>query len=1044
MVTDKETEIKLEFLDEAEDYLNTIETVLLTLSDKTSADEINASLRAAHSVKGGAGMMGFEELSSLAHRLEDFFKVIKSRKQLLDEQVQSLILLAVDYLRQVIVFYKTNTKIEEKWVENKVNPVLDKLYSILGEAPNEQLVSLEEGNNQEQSMAVLLFETEVEGCLQRLEGVLTNPNKPYLLEECSILAQEFNALAEMIELNAFATLNQSIIEYIEKYPEKIEQIAPAALESWRRTQALVLLGQTELLPTAIYLEGITIVNFSIENIENIENLEENSLSETTENQDNNFGDLPLDISLDLDQLLSENSDLFAQIGQGIDLGFDNFDRPINSELVEESILEIPAPELPAEITQIDFHPTYSTKTNNISFSTLITDIKQETTVPESNTEKTENTIRVPLKYLEQLNDLCGELTIQRNSLELRLTRIFNLLYLLNRRISSLEQSNLHLRNIYDKISIPDLVSNSINNYYYSQNNYNSQNNPSAFSSGFDILELDRYNELHLISQEIMETIVQIKEVETDIELSLDEANQTAREINQSNKQLQINLTQARMRPLSDIVGRFPRALRDMCLEYSKNVELKIYGGGTLIDRTILEALGDPLMHLLRNSFDHGIETPETRIAQGKPEKATIEIRAGYRGSQTIITISDDGQGINLEKVRDRALKMGIDSADIEAAGTRELLALIFEPGFSTAEQVTAISGRGVGMDIVRTNLNKIRGTIEVETDKGVGTTFTIAVPFTLSVMRVLLIESQNMILAIPKDAIEEMILLESAKILRTGDSAVLNWEEQLVPLITLDQWLQFNCPHKQISTEELPTISEPTALLISQGSRIFALKIDRCWGEQEVAVRQVEGSIPLPVGFAGCTILGDGRIVPLVDVPILLQWLTNGGELANSSDIKSLQLQEKYAQLSTIPDLFSHNPAHPPNIFPDKNTILIVDDSINVRRFLALSLEKAGYDVEQAKDGQEAVEKLLSGLEVQFVICDIEMPRLDGYGFLSKIKSDPKFNHLPIAMLTSRSGDKHRKLAMSLGASAYFSKPYKEQELIKTIKDLITQYAVKV
>jgi chemosensory pili system protein ChpA (sensor histidine kinase/response regulator) len=465
-------------------------------------------------------------------------------------------------------------------------------------------------------------------------------------------------------------------------------------------------------------------------------------------------------------------------------------------------------------------------------------------------------------------------------------------------------------------------------------------------------------------------------------------------------------------------------VRDLCVQYGKNVELKIYGSGTLIDRAVLEALNDPLMHLLRNAFDHGIEPPAIRRQNGKPDQGTIEIRAAYRGSQTLITISDDGSGIPLDKIRSKAMRMGLDADDIAAAGEKELLELIFEPGFSTAEQVTNLSGRGVGMDVVRTNLKQVRGDIKVDTQLGVGSSFTISVPFTLSVMRVLLVESNGMLLAFPRDAIEEMVLLEPEAILTSGDSQVLNWENYLVPLANLSQWLEFNCPHKTLDSEGMPSITEPTVLIVSLGNQLFGIKTDRCWGEQEVTIRQVEGTIALPSGLGGCAVLGDGRVAPLVDISALLTSITDS---SNSSGIAGAP--QRRGDKFDLP--------HSAVAASQKNTILIIDDSINVRRFLALTLEKAGYEVEQAKDGQDALDKLLGGLEVQAVICDIEMPRLDGYGFLGRVKSSPDFKQLPVAMLTSRSGDKHRRLAMNLGASAYFSKPYKEQDLVRTMKTLV-------
>jgi chemosensory pili system protein ChpA (sensor histidine kinase/response regulator) len=515
---------------------------------------------------------------------------------------------------------------------------------------------------------------------------------------------------------------------------------------------------------------------------------------------------------------------------------------------------------------------------------------------------------------------------------------------------------------------------------------------------------------------VVANFVQLQEVTEDIDLCLQETDQIVGDLNRTAKQLQYCINQLRMRPFSDLVGRFPRALRELALQYGKNVELKIQGDDTLIERSILDALNNPLMHLLRNAFDHGIEDPETRRSCGKPEQGAIEIKAAYRGNQTLITFRDDGRGIALDKVRSRAQQLGWDAEAIASASDREILTLIFEPGFSTAEQVTALSGRGVGMDVVRTNLSQIHGDIQVDTQLGVGTTFTISVPLTLSVARVLLVESKDMLLAFPTTAIEEMLLLNSEQISTIDGKAVLQWKEYTIPLIYLSDWLKFRCPQVSSDAEAVPLMGVPTVLIVAQGNGWVGIQVERCWGEQEVAIRSVEGAIPMPPGFTGCTILGDGRVVPLVNSTELLDWIATCQQ--SSSLEQELQTGANAVQ--------SQRPS-----------ILMVDDSINVRRFLSLTLEKAGYRVEQAKDGLEALEKLLGGLQVNGVVCDIDMPRLDGYGFLARVKSNPAFKKLPIVMLTSRNGHKERQLALNLGATAYFSKPYNKQELLEALDRLI-------
>ncbi|MBH8551161.1 hybrid sensor histidine kinase/response regulator [Nostocaceae cyanobacterium CENA357] len=979
---DKELEIQMQFLEEATDYLNTLETVLLELdaSNHIDLDKINAALRAAHSIKGGAAMMGFRSLSDLAHRLEDSLKVFKTSKNSLDidTQLQSLLLSAVDWLRQIVELLSEGNAIEEEWLVTFCYPVFDELHDRLGDPTPEDattMLSPEDG----QDIIPLLFETEVEGCLQRLESVLADSAQPCLQEEVAIMAAELGGLGEMLQLTAFTQLCESITRHIEAPPsDRVAEIAQLALQAWRRSQALVLTNQRDNLPTDIELSAAAIV----------------SVSEIS----------PEPLS---------KAEAIAQF-----LATDVAETEIEVEVVAEdmNIADVPEPNIlfTPEISPTDYK---------------FAEPKTETVTVSKDREAHENTVRVPSKQLEQINDLFGELIVQRNGLNSQLEKLRKLVRHLSQRVQILDRENQELRTAYDKIStqaaaMPDsviIVADKLEN-------------DDRQHTEFDALEMDRYNELNLRSQEVMETIVQVQEVSTDIQLSVDDTDQIARKLSKTSKQLQTKLTHIRMRPLADLVERFPRALRDLNVEHGKNVQLKVEGGNTLIERSILEALNDPLMHLLRNAFDHGIEDAVTRHALGKPEQGLIEIKAMHRGNRTIITMRDDGRGISLEKIRSRALAMKLDAALVDSASNEELFSLIFEPGFSTSDQVTALSGRGVGMDVVRNNLKLVRGDITVDTEPGVGTTFTLSVPFTLSVARVLLVESNKMLLAFSTDVVAEIFLLQNERVFSIAGSEVLNWQGTMLPLIRLNRYFEFNCPRYDSLELETPAAINASSVLIVKGNnQSVAIQVDRCWGEQEVAIRQVEGNIPLPEGFNNCTILGDGRVVALVNTNELLYWIATNQRTPRNNQLPSARLK--------TPFLFFDAQKLPATPAKPKGMILIVDDSINVRRFLALTLEKGGYEVEQAKDGQDALEKLESGLKVEAVICDIEMPRLDGYGFLGRINSNLNMKKIPVAMLTSRSSNKHRQLAMQLGARAYFSKPYNEQELLRTLEEIICNVA---
>ncbi|AUT00343.1 hybrid sensor histidine kinase/response regulator [Nostoc sp. CENA543] len=967
MSKNKELEIQMQFLEEATDYINTLEGVLLEIdtSHRIDAEKINGALRAAHSIKGGAAMMGFKTLSDLAHRLEDSFKVLKTSKKslVIDTQLQNSLLAAVDWLRQIVTLLGEGNAIEEQWLATFCYPVFDELHSRLGDPTPEDaatILSTDEG----QDIVPLLFETEVNECLERLESLLAAPDELDLQTEVATLAAELGGLGEMLQLTAFTQLCESIRLHIENAAgDRIPQIANLALKSWRRSQALVLTNQRDNLPNTLALDDLA------------------TLSQAPEIQ-------PV--------ISSEPVEL------------PNFDDP-DTELVTADLV-YQNDHINHELAAVDFASINTLFAEETTPETSSIEAKNEPAIVNKDREyQQENSVRIPTKQLEQINDLFGELIVQRNGVNSQLERLRKLVRNLNQRVRTLERENQELRTAYQQMSARNFIS-------ASQSSTQNGEHP--------------HSELHLRSQSVMETIVQVQEVSTDIQLSVDDTDQIARKLNKTSKQLQTKLNHIRMRPISDLVERFPRAIRDLNVEYGKNVQLQVKGGDTLIERSILEALNDPLMHLLRNAFDHGIEEPATRRSLGKPEQGLIEIIATHQNNRTLITMRDDGRGIPIDKIRSRAMTMGIDEALLTQATDEELLSLIFEPGFSTSEQVTALSGRGVGMDVVRNNLKLVRGDIKVDTKPGVGTTFTLSVPFTLSMARVLLVESNKMLLAFPTDVVAELFLLQPEHIISTSGSEVINWQGATLPLIRLGNYLQFNCPRYDSPELETPPAINATSVLIIPGNQPVAIQVDRCWGEQEVAIRQVEGNIPLPPGFSNCTILGDGRVVSLVNTNELLYWIANHQSTSRNHSLPSTRLK--------TPFLFFHSSQPPAPDRESKGTILIIDDSMNVRRFLALTLEKGGYQVEQAKDGQDAWEKLSNGLQVEGIICDIEMPRLDGYGFLDKVNSNSTTKNIPVVMLTSRSSNKHKQMAMQLGARAYFSKPYNEQELLRTLEEIIS------
>ena len=1149
ITSDQEQQVKLQFLEEATDYLDAIESGLLGLGTGAVTDkQLDALLRAAHSIKGGAAMMGYTTLASLGHKLEDYFKIIQyGRAEKPDAQVEQLMLGTIDCLRQIVGFNRQGRDADEAWLAERVTPLFDRLRERLGEFNPEDEANMLASESGEDIHA-FIFETEVERCLTDLETMVAgSENTNSLYDELVVGAEELDGLAQMLELPPLSSLCQSVLVHLNTQPHQVRAIAALALSAWRRTQAMVTIGQTTNLPIEIELPGSGITSMAEANILPAwsDDFDRNNADTTRDRRDANdfvsignvdlggeesnadyapfaknisandfatftdpFGDFGTTIpqpfstitaSDDLEGLSTiadyrdELDDLHLQTTIANEIHFQTtvadecgetlsaidsihlqttiapdedgeiinaFDRldlsgdlSLDLDTDASALLSdlsgfLPGPE---DGSSAIFKITPKTKAEDylakeaadlLSALDAVPEVSGELRAaraqangdsPQAATQVADQTIRVATKQLEQIGDLFGELTIDRNGLNLHLQGLRQLVASLHLKVQQLEQSNSRLRSVYDssagegRQSLPEIET------WEQTHNTLAQ----EFTNQLDLLEFDRYSETHLLSQEVMDTIVQIEEITTDLDLQLNDTERTTRDLNRTAKQLQTGLTQVRMRPISELFNRFPRAIRNLSVQHSKPIDLKLRGGDTPIERSTLEALNDPLMHLLRNAFDHGIEPSAARRASGKSDTGTIEIAANYRGNQIVITIKDDGGGIDLDKIRAKVRKMGIGETEIAKFKDSELIDLIFEPGFSTADKLTDLSGRGVGMDVVRTNIRSLHGDIYVDTELGKGSTFTITVPLTLSVIRVLLVEVNGLWLAIPSNIVEEIMLLDPAQIITTAGQKLLQWADLTMRLIQPAQYLDLSHVAPQVATNAQPTIDCPTVLTIDQGQAIVALQIDKFWGEQEVTIRQPQGNIKMPPGFTGCTILGDGRIVPLVDAIEFIRWID--GDLATSKAIpatfnltqSSEPLADPLGGMKIAPKVTS--PVAP----VQRPRILVVDDSINVRRFVALTLEKAGYLVEQAKDGQEAVEKLQTGLSVQAVVCDIEMPRMDGYGFLATVKGQSQFKDIPVLMLTSRSGEKHRKIAMNLGANGYFSKPFKEQELLATLTQFL-------
>ncbi|WP_414527845.1 response regulator [Nodularia chucula] len=633
------------------------------------------------------------------------------------------------------------------------------------------------------------------------------------------------------------------------------------------------------------------------------------------------------------------------------------------------------------------------------------------------TARFEETMKVPVKQLDDMSNLVGELVVNRNTLEQDHERLRQSLDNLLIQVQHLSDVGARMEELYERslLEASLLASRKTKDVPGS----NSNNDHSHTKMGFSELEMDRFTPFHTLSQEMIEFIVRVRESASDIDFVTEETERVARQFRQVTTQLQEGLTRTRMVPFSQTIDRLRRGVRDNAIKYGKQVELVISGGDTLIDKMILDHLTDPLTHMLNNAIAHGIETPDIREKAGKPPVGYITIRAFYKGNQTLISVGDDGAGIDPRRVKTKAIQMGMITSDQAKSMSRmEVYDLLFQPGFSIKDEADEISGRGVGMDVVRSEISEIRGIVNTDSTIGQGTTFTIRLPLTLSICKALCCVSDKARIAFPMDGVEDTLDIPVKSIQHHPDGqSYISWRDTLLPFRPLKELLTFN---RLLSRGNVYGGNRDddmvSVVVVRSGNTLIALQIDLVLSEQEIVIKQFESPAPKPIGVAGATILGDGRIMPIADVLEIIEIFQ--GRISKHNGHKLWQQQGE----PTLPETTVEK------IDP---TVLIIDDSITVRELLSLTFIKAGYRVEQARDGQEAWEKLRSGLPCDIVFCDIEMPRCDGLELLSRIQKDSQLNHLPIAMLTSRGADKHRQTAFQLGASGYFTKPYLEDVLLE-------------
>ncbi|MBN1121068.1 MAG: response regulator [Anaerolineae bacterium] len=595
---------------------------------------------------------------------------------------------------------------------------------------------------------------------------------------------------------------------------------------------------------------------------------------------------------------------------------------------------------------------------------------------------TESFLRLSQASIDLLINRLGEIVINRSSLERYLSDLRGLL-------AELDYSSRRLHRVAHDIDLQIELSPLVTTGKFADGD-----------SSFDPIELDRYTLLYQLTRELEEAVTDTRDVNKQLQfLASDFDTSLSRERRLTND-MQDSLMATRLVSFHEIETRLRRTVRRTARDLGKSVDLVLAGFETTVDKSILDTLSDPLMHLLRNAIDHGIEMPEDRLAAGKPETGLVTLTVTRQRGRVILTLTDDGRGIDSEALRTHAAQLGLIT-ETETATDEDLLELLFEEGLSLAKTVTQTSGRGVGLNIVRRAVSQLQGNVRIESTPQSGSTFTISVPVTLAITRALYVNSTGQTFAIPLEQISAVVRLQPEQQQEIAKNKVLHHEGDVLAVYPLTWFIEG-------TTES--GIDSPYGLVVGTGRHETVVLVDGLVGTSEAVVKSLGTHLRRVLGVSGATISGTGQVVLILD---LVEIVTNKPEKKSGGKGG----KRRSSRESSV------------------RHALVVDDSLSVRRVVCSFLKRVGWQATAVKDGIDAMEQL-AHTRPDVMLVDIEMPRMNGYELLSQIRSDPKLKNIPVVFLTSRSASKHRNRAEELKVDGYIVKPYREDQLLETLNEV--------
>jgi chemosensory pili system protein ChpA (sensor histidine kinase/response regulator) len=977
LVPSLDAEVLSYFAPEADEYLQTMETLLQRLRQNPKDGETTQMLyRMAHTLKGSACTIGFKVIGDVARPVEDCMIAVLDGRISLSSDVLGVIGRAVEVIRLLIS--RDDSKVPQ--LQHDVPEVTQ---------------ALAQTSNGEQ---------------MTVSAQVAAPTAPDIQVATAVMDRSEESAGPEVESSSSSSplTDEYLLPLLDA--EVLSYFAPEAQEYLESLEAQLLRLEKEqhnpevinqLFRTAHTLKG-SAYTVGFQSIGDLTHYVEDFMGAVREGR---VKILPghtdaLLRSVDVVRLLMRRDptslDMLRQRFAVSMQRLKQLDQPLAAQVVESGsavhIGEAAVDQEPRDHQEIE------------------SAIAAEGKIADGKAAEDREVIRVSRDRLERLLNLVGELVIGRGRLEQRLHMLEQLSQQVLAYKGRLVES-VHSFAEEHTFTLPTASPGPVPAQAYGVTSL----------SDFGSLEFDKYDDFNILARRINEVTADISESMTQLSGSIRRSHEDMSHLAQLTLGMRDEIARARMVPIGTPFTRFRRATREMARATGKEVTLVTSGEHTEVDTGVVERLVDPLVHLVRNAVYHGIELAADRVSKGKPAAGTIYLHAAHRGSAVLIEVEDDGAGLDVEKIRAKAVERGLIRPEVaRSMPESEVIRFIFVPGFSTADQIDDQAGRGVGMDVVKRVIESMNGHIDVESIRGVGTKFTLSLPLTLLIATALMVRAGSERYGIPLPAVREVTMLTYSSHQQMGERSILHMGDEAIEVQPLQQLL---------NRSRVPVEIGKPVVIVRTADGMIGLLVDELLGRQEIVIKPLGSFKSLDrSSFGGATIDPEGRVVLVLDPARLL------GREARAAAVLELPSDATASADSPVPY------AEAPEPIASEQSLLLIDDSLSIRKFVGRMLESAGYEVDTAVDGEDGLRKA-SAQNYRLIITDLEMPKLNGYEVIQGLRSRTQSQQTPIIVMTTRAGDKHRQMALNIGASSYIAKPVDERALIQEIERLIGKEA---